>query len=262
MDTNLEGQAKVDWVGWLRRWDLQQEGYVPEREARFTAMFDAVAELLPASFVALDLACGPGSISQRLLTRFPEAEAIGVDLDPVLLAIGRGAVGTVEGRLRWIAADLASPDWLDALGTSQVDAVLSSTALHWIEPDALVRLYHDLAALLHPGGLFLNGDHLAFSRTLQPTLALLSQRVLDQQWADAAFSARGIETAEQWWDSLASEPAFASLLAERTAAFARKQRQESEPGFDFHAAAMRDAGFQEVGTIWQVLSDRVILAVR
>jgi hypothetical protein len=56
-------QDHVDWPDWLRRWDAQQEGYVPEREARFTAMFDALAALLPASFVALDLACGPGSIS-------------------------------------------------------------------------------------------------------------------------------------------------------------------------------------------------------
>jgi trans-aconitate methyltransferase len=84
----------VDWWDWLRRWDAQQEGYVPEREARFTAMFDALAELLPASFVALDLACGPGSISQRLLARFPDAQAIAVDIDPVMLAIGRRALGT------------------------------------------------------------------------------------------------------------------------------------------------------------------------
>jgi hypothetical protein len=90
----------------------------------------------------------------------------------------------------------------------------------------------------------------------------LSQRVLDQQWAEAAFSARGIETAEQWWDSIGAEPAFASLLAERRAAFEGKQRQDSPPGFDFHKAALLDAGFKEVGTIWQVLSDRVTLAVR
>ena len=261
LEASAAERSKVDWMGWLRRWDLQQEGYVPEREARFTAMFDALAELLPAPFVALDLGCGPGSLSQRLLRRFADAQAIAVDLDPVLLAIGRGALGSVDGRLRWVAADLASPDWTDALGTTQVDAVLSSTALHWIEPDALARLYGDLASLLRPGGLFLNGDHLAFAPTL-PTLARLSQRVLDQQWTDSAFSARGIETAEEWWDSLASEPAFASLLAERTEAFAGKRRQDSPPGFDFHLAALSDAGFQEVGTIWQMLSDRVTLAVR
>src|SRR5262245_1191090 len=44
-DTKREEQSNVDWVGWLRRWDLQQEGYVPEREARFVAMFDVLAEL-------------------------------------------------------------------------------------------------------------------------------------------------------------------------------------------------------------------------
>jgi hypothetical protein len=32
-------------------------------------------------------------------------------------------------------------------------------------------------------------------------------------------------------------------------------------GFDVHVAALRDAGFREVGTIWQALSDRVLLAV-
>lgn len=256
-----EVQPEIDWLGWLRRWDAQQEGYVPEREARFTAMFDALAELLPASFVALDLGCGPGSISQRLLARFPAARAIAVDIDPVMLAIGRGVLGTVDGRLRWIEADLASPDWLESLGETHLDAVLSTTALHWLEPEPLGRLYHDLGRLLRPGGVFLNGDHMAFDPAL-PTLARLSQRVLDEQWTDAAFAARGIETAEQWWDALALEPAFAPLLTERAERFAGKQRQASPPGFDVHVAGLRDAGFREVGTIWQVLSSRVLLAVR
>ena len=147
MSTGVQ-QDRVDWSDWLRRWDAQQEGYVPEREARFTAMLDALAALLPASFVALDLACGPGSISQRLLGRFPEAHAIAVDIDPVMLALGRGALGTVDGRLRWVDVDLASPEWLDALGGTRVDAVLSSTALHWLPSEQLSRLYHDLARLL------------------------------------------------------------------------------------------------------------------
>jgi SAM-dependent methyltransferase len=258
---NAEVQPEIDWVGWLRRWDAQQEGYVPEREARFAAMLDVLAELLPASFVALDLACGPGSISQRLLARFPAARAIAVDVDPVMLAIGRGALGTVDGRLRWVEADLEAPGWLEELGETQVDAVLSSTGLHWLWPEPLAALYHDLGRVLCRGGVLLNGDHMAFGPSL-PTIAQLSDRVLNQQWTDAAFAARGIETAEQWWDALASEAAFASLLAERAARFAGKQRQQSPPGFDVHLAALDDAGFAEVATIWQVLSDRVLLAVR
>ena len=179
----------------------------------------------------------------------------------MMLAIGRGALGTVDGRLRWIEADLASPDWLAALGEKQTDAVLSTTALHWLEPEPLGRLYHDLACVLRPGGLFLNGDNMAFSPAL-PTLTRLSQRVLDEQWADAAFAARGIETAEQWWDALTLEPAFAALLIQRAERFAGKERQESPPGFDVHVTALREAGFREVGTIWQMLSSRVLLAVR
>ena len=252
---------EVDWVVWLRLWDAQQEGYVPEREARFSVMFDVLDELLPESFVALDLACGPGSISQRLLDRFPAATAIAVDIDPVLLAIGRGALGAVDGRLRWVQADLESPDWRAALGETRVDAVLSSTALHWLWPEPLARLYHDLGLMLRPGGVLLNADHMAFGQAL-PTFARVSDRRLDAQWADTAFAACGIETAEQWWEALAGEAAFAPLLTERAACFAGKQRQESPPGFEVHVEALRDAGFREVGTIWQVLADRVLFAVR
>jgi len=254
-------QDLLDWPDWLRRWDAQQEGYVPEREARFTAMFDALATLLPASFTVLDLACGPGSISQRLLARFPAARAIAVDIDPVMLALGRGAVGTVGGRLRWAQVDLESPDWLKVLDAARVDAVLSSTALHWLTPEPLTRLYHDLAHLLPPGGLLMNADHLAFGPA-SPSFARLSDEALARQWSDASFADRGIETAEQWWAALSAEPAIEPLLAERTRRFAGKRRQETPPDFDFHTAALRDAGFREVGTIWQVLSDRVLLAVR
>jgi SAM-dependent methyltransferase len=251
----------IDWLDWLQRWDAQQAGYVPDREARFEAMLDALAGVLPASFVALDLACGPGSISQRLLARFPAARAIAVDIDPVMLAIGRGSLGTADGRLRWVEADLASPDWLRALGETKADAVLSTTALHWLEPEPLARLYHDLARLLPSGGVFLNGDHMAFGPAW-PTFERLSERRLQGQWTDASFAERGIETAEQWWDALALEPGLAPLLTQRARRFAGKRRQASPPGFDVHVAALRDAGFLEVGTIWQVLSDRVMMAVR
>jgi hypothetical protein len=142
-----------------------------------------------------------------------------------------------------------------------VDAVLSSTALHWLEPEPLARLYQDLGRLLPPDSPLLNGDHLAFGTRL-PTLARLSDGALEGQWSDAAFADRGIETAEQWWAALSAEPGFEPLLAERTRRFAGKRRQDTPPDFDFHVAALRDAGFREVGTIWQVLSDRVLLAVR
>jgi SAM-dependent methyltransferase len=251
---------QIDWSRWLARWDAQQEGYVPEREARFTAMFDALAALLPGSFVAVDLGCGPGAISRRLLARFPDARAVAVDIDPVMVALGQGALGTVGGRLRWVEADLAAPGWSGALGEAPVDAVLSSTALHWLGPDELTRVYAGVGRLLRPGGLFLNADTMAYGPA-SPTFGRLARGVLDELWSDAAFAARGIETAEQWWEAFSAEPAAAPLLAARARRFAGKQRPVP-PDVDFHVAALREAGFREVGTIRQVLSDRVLMAVR
>ncbi|ODU03983.1 MAG: hypothetical protein ABS81_12255 [Pseudonocardia sp. SCN 72-86] len=251
----------TDWQGWLRRWDAQQEGYVPEREARFTAMFDVLEALLPASFTALDLASGPGSTSARLLARFPQARAVALDMDPVMLAVGEGALGSADGRLTWVRGDLADAGWAAGLGDVRIDAVLSTTALHWLPPEPLARLYRDLAGLLGPGGVVLDGDHLDFPAAM-PTFASLSRLAREQQWSDDAFAARGIETAEQWWEAFAAEPGTAELLADRERVYATKTRQEVPPGYEAHVAALREAGFREVGTIWQSFANRVLLAVR
>lgn len=255
----MSSDVNTDWTDWLRRWDRQQEGYVPEREARFTAMFDAVEALTPGDFVALDLGAGPGSLSQRLLTRFPAASSVAIEIDPCMVALGREAVGDFNGRLRWIEADLASPASVEQLGLERVDVALSATALHWLPPAPLKGLYRDLADVLRPGGLLINADHIGFGL---PTIDQLSTAALHKQWTDDSFASRGIETAEQWWQAFKQEPAVAALLDEQARRFADKQRQPSLPGIAAHEAAIREAGFREVATIWQRLSDRVVLAVR
>jgi SAM-dependent methyltransferase len=142
-----------------------------------------------------------------------------------------------------------------------VDAALSTTALHWLWPEPLEALYRDLGRVLRPGGLLLNGDDLSFGPAT-PTLARLADRRLEALWTDASFQARGLETAEQWWAAFSAEPAVAPAVAERERRFASMTRQTSPPGFDAHVAALDAAGFAEIGTIWQVLSNRVLLAVR
>lgn len=205
-----ETQSTIDWHHWLQRWDAQQTGYLPEREARFAAMLDVLEALLPEHFVALDLACGPGAISQQLLARFPQASSMAVDVDPVLLTLGQGALGTMHGRLRWIDADLRDPVWTLALGVTQVDAILSTTALHWLPAAHLVRLYQDLAQLLRPGGVFLNGDHLRFGPQL-PTFRTLA-RTLYERTLHESFELRQGEDWRSWWDALAAEPGMAELF--------------------------------------------------
>ncbi|MEM9215439.1 MAG: hypothetical protein AAGD25_13975 [Cyanobacteria bacterium P01_F01_bin.150] len=72
---------------------------------------------------------------------------------------------------------------------------------------------------------------------------------------------QGPENWEQWWQALAAEPGIHDLVAERDRRFAWRGAEE-HPIYDLHNAGLCDAGFQEVGTIWQWADDRVVIAVR
>ncbi|GII56468.1 hypothetical protein Pth03_48570 [Planotetraspora thailandica] len=101
---------------WVDRWDRQQEGYLPEREERFTALIDAVeAGTGRPDPLVVDLGCGPGSLAARLLDRLPQATVVAVDTDPVLLSLGRARYGGRDG-LRFVDLDLRVPGWTAGLG--------------------------------------------------------------------------------------------------------------------------------------------------
>ncbi len=252
--------SSVNWSNWLERWDRQQRVYLPEREQRFALMLDVLEALLAETFVAVDLASGPGSLSQRLLTRFPYARCIAVDLDPVLLALGQGALDDMQGRLRWVEADLRNPHWRDHLGEERVDAVLSTTALHWLPPATLVALYEQLAELIRPGGVFLNGDHFSFRSQVQTFKKVVD--VIQERKAKEVAASEQAENWRAWWDALAQEPGMQELFAERERRFAWRTYDQQEPLLELHEAALHNAGFREVGVIWQYLDNCVLLAVR
>jgi SAM-dependent methyltransferase len=262
----------VDWRVWLNRWDAQQTGYLPEREARFAAMLDVLDVLHPADFVAVDLGCGPGSLAKRLLDRFPRARCLAVDLDPVLRTMGQQVHGTFDGRLRWVDADLRDADWPRRLETRHVDAVLSTTALHWLAGDELTRLYRQLGTLVREGGVVLNGDTIRFGPSL-PTFRRVAA-VLEDRTRRRSHDEQDIEDWERWWAALEAEPGLADLFAERQRRFAwrelepgkrfsaRPTQGATSPVIDLHEGALRNAGFREVGLIWQRVEDRVLMAIR
>src|SRR3984957_21138963 len=91
----LDPAAARDWID---RWDRQQEVYMADREERFPALIDAVeAGAGRPDPLVLDLGCGPGSLSVRLLARLPEANVVAVDADPVTLSLGRAGYPSVPG---------------------------------------------------------------------------------------------------------------------------------------------------------------------
>ncbi|MBG0829426.1 methyltransferase domain-containing protein [Planomonospora sp. ID67723] len=241
---------------WIARWDRQQEGYLPDREERFTALIDAVEALGRPDPLVIDLGCGPGSLSARLLERLPGATVVSVDADPLLLGLGRAAYP----RLRFVPLDLRTPGWTDSLGLDRpADAAVSTTALHWISESELPKVYAELATVLRPGGLLLNGDHLETDDTT-PVLARLERAVHDRA-TERRFGGRRPEGWREWWDAVAADPAFAELHSARTTAGAGHHGSES-PLLSTHVGALLGAGFAEVGSLWQRGNNRLLCAVR
>ncbi|HEY8672471.1 MAG TPA: class I SAM-dependent methyltransferase [Candidatus Dormibacteraeota bacterium] len=251
----MQSQAS-EWTSWLARWDAQQQRHIPDREERFTAIVDALAAFVGPEPRVLDLGCGPGSLSARVLQRLPGATVVAIDTDPVLLAIGRGALGA-NPRLTFLDTDLRS-DWVRALpAPGPYDAAVSTTALHWLGLEQLVGLYGSLAGALRPGAIFLDGDRIDFDHD-QAAIATGAGRV-HPAWPDAP---EGAEDYDAWWSAAVAEPALAAEVAERARRAHDHPHNDNPHSYEFHASALFAAGFAEVGTLWQHLANRVLVAVR
>ncbi|MGA8542879.1 MAG: class I SAM-dependent methyltransferase [Thermoplasmata archaeon] len=251
--------SAVDWKGWLRRWDEQQESFNPDRERRFSTMFDVLEASVGRRFTALDLGSGPGSLSARLLRRFPRGRSVAVDYDPVSLRVGQGALGSSGGRLQWVDARLGHPGWTERLPRRRYDAALSTTALHWLTAPALGRLYRDLHGLLRPGGVLLNGDHLPWE-SRQRRLSRLAGSVRHVRFRGASLNSEWAGW-KKWWEDAERVPELRPLFREREI----RQSQHPKHGdltLDFHCRTLRRAGFREVAVVWQDVENRVLFAIR
>jgi SAM-dependent methyltransferase len=248
-----------DWSSWLRRWDAQQEGFNPDRERRFDAMLDLLAAAVPRNFRVLDLGCGPGSLTLRLLRRFPGARAVAVDYDPVVLRIGRGALARFGTRVTWVDAKFGARGWTAALPRGRYHGALSTTALHWLDRASLGRLYGDLAPLLRPGGIFLNGDRIPWGARGAP-LGRLARRVRRERQRRSPPGS-GWAGWDRWWKAVEREPALRPLLRERAHRHAQHPRT-AEVTIDQHRRELRRAGFRVVDLVWQNFDDRILCALR
>jgi SAM-dependent methyltransferase len=243
---------------WLDRWDRQQERYIADRDERFAVIADVVAAATGRSDPTIvDLGAGPGSLSVRLLDRFPQAHVVAVDADPLLLGLARAAFADLDG-LRIVERDLRVPGWPAQLGVEQVDAIVSTTALHWLTGTELSAVYRDCAALLRPGGVLVDGDHFDEGGG-QAVLDTLARRVQDARAARVGVLAN--EDWSTWWQAVEEAPELAALVQARGPR-SLGHSEHAVPSLRQHTRLLRAAGFTEVGTVWQHGLDHVLVAVR
>ncbi|MEU5940835.1 class I SAM-dependent methyltransferase [Micromonospora sp. NPDC047548] len=241
---------------WQESWDRQQETYLPDREHRFAALLDAADAVSgDGPLRLLDLAGGTGSISLRALARRPDAQVTVVDLDPVLLTI---AEASLSGRAAIVTADLNRPDWTAALPHRGYDAVLTATALHWLDGPRLASLYREIHDTLRPGGVFANADHMP-SDALPTLTTRLTERA--RQRRAARHAAGAAQSWAGWWEQAAADPTLGPLVEKRRQIYPTGHSPEWTPPASWHLDALRAAGFSEVGVLWRNGGDAAVAAV-
>lgn len=256
MAESAEATTAIDANAWLRRWDRQQGAYVSDREAVFASMLDIVGRLTGAPRRILDVGCGLGALAGRAAERFPEADVLALDFDPVMLELGRQTLGD---RVQWLDANLLDPAWHESLGGAPLDAVVSATALHWLGVEQLGHVAARMAERLRVGGVFVDYD-VMLTDPSNPRLAELAEALRVERVARAT-AAPGVERYATWWAALEAEPALRELFAERQRRFGDTPHgigttiTQVEHG-------LREAGFAEVATLAQTADRRLLVAIR
>lgn len=240
---------------WVESWDRQQATFFDDREERFQVVLDVLAHVLdrPDPLV-LDLGCGPGSLTDRLLGRFPQARVVAVDMDPLLLGLARVVL---DERASLHQVDLRQAGWLDALDLDRApDAAVSSTALHWLERDALQEVLRTTAAALAPGGVLVDADHVVGDDERLDALEAHVTRSSQARHDDP--EALGWRA---WWEAVDAAPELAGLVAERAATELDHDVQDAAVLGDY-LAALRAGGCRDVGVVRQSGDDRVVVGLR
>jgi SAM-dependent methyltransferase len=132
---------------------LERAERVPHRSAGEAALLD---EIPPSARRVLDLGSGDGRLLDLVLHARPQARGVAVDFSPLMLEQLHTRFGPAS-RVEVVDHNLDVP--LPFLGT--FDVVVSSFAIHHLEHERKRQLYEEVCAVLQPGGVFCNLEHVA-----------------------------------------------------------------------------------------------------
>lgn len=125
----------------LLRWVMREETF----KRRLIAQAN-----LDAGVRVLDLGCGTGTLTLRAKQAYPDADLVGIDPDPEVLARARSKAARAGVAITWdegLATNLPYPD-------RSFDRVLSSLVLHHLKRPDRQAAFGEVWRVLRPRGEF------------------------------------------------------------------------------------------------------------
>jgi tRNA (cmo5U34)-methyltransferase len=152
------GIAAYDQQARVEHYDRDMELMHPNR----AKMADVLIRTLAASRLPIrlvvDLGTGTGFLLDKVLQRFPEARAIGIDGAASMLDLARSRLGPLADRVQFRTGDFREISRICTDLPQPPDAFVSSFALHHLDAREKAGAMRQVADLLPAGRWFLNAD--------------------------------------------------------------------------------------------------------
>jgi SAM-dependent methyltransferase len=205
---------------------------IPDRPRQLEVLHRVVSTFCPRPRRILDLGAGDALLLATLLEAFPQASGLAVDFSPPMLEQARTRLIGYGTRASAVEADLQAPAWKDGLA-GPWDVVVSGFAIHHLPDPRKRALYQEIHAVLAPGGVFVNSEHVA---SPSPRIEGMFDEVMTQHLFLRRQEKGEAVTLEQVRRDFMERPdRAANILAP----------------VDEQCCWLRDIGFREVDCFWK-----------
>ncbi|MBC1238435.1 trans-aconitate 2-methyltransferase [Nostoc sp. 2RC] len=202
---------------------------------RYDEMLEVITRCLPStSGRLLELGCGTGEVSIKILERCPDAQVIALDYSPRMLEFAQDKITKAGYKKRWIGIEADFGDWANNPNKFDIggefDACISSLAIHHLEDEMKLKLFEQIAASLIQEGCFWNADPLLpESPILAGVYKMAREEWVVQQGINLTeiSAKRGISTTQGY------------------------SNQDRLATLDAHLQMLTKAGFQTVAVPWK-----------
>lgn len=129
--------------------------FVPDREHQIEVIVDLL-QMGESPGKIIELCCGEGLLAEAVLKRYTGCQIKGYDGSPDMLRKAGVRLERFGDRFEGALFDLGGDDWRSV--ESQVQAVVTSLAVHHLIGREKAKLFTDVYQMLAPGGAFIIAD--------------------------------------------------------------------------------------------------------
>lgn len=202
---------------------------------RYDEMLEVITRCVPSTCKKiLELGCGTGELTFKILKRCPDVEIVAVDYSPRMINFASSKVASSGYQQRWSGQEVDFGEWANYPDKFNVganfDACISSLAIHHLTDEMKQNLFTRVYKSLSASGCFWNADPiLPEAPTLTDVYKLAREEWANQQGTTLADIRARLGSSSTYGYS--SQDQLATL--------------------DAHLQMLRQAGFSTVAVPWK-----------